>query len=282
VILALGYLLRNPEGFAPTWLFAESGRLRGTFRFSNQLSIYLLAAMPPAVGLGRFSAGWRFLWYALFIIVIGGVGSRGCMITGVLEMIALETFRPSDRKGWPVWTRLLVVAGLLIGVGLAMNEDYYFRRATGGETKFPLTFDSERVTNFRRAANELEQVFTGVGLGCFQALFGYEVHNTMLSLLAETGVFGLLAFSILMMTALPSLLQTLSCRHRVFREAGIFLAIAIGGLFLYGMTVNLLRSRFMWLMWGLARVGSPRNTRLGRRPDRFPQGGGCVKSNLPQ
>ncbi|OIP27501.1 hypothetical protein AUK22_05525 [bacterium CG2_30_54_10] len=234
------------------WTFGSFvGKLTFPFRFSNQLGGYLLGALPLAIGCGRKSLPARFFLYLGFLIVIAGVGSRSAMLIAILEFIVLEAICVGDDP-LPPAIRVAGLGCLIAWMGYALSGEWTFMRAIGAIDSLPFTSDPPRIEQIRRAVEFLPFWLQGIGLGCFFGGHTLEIHITPISLLTETGIGGLsLVGTWTALTILPAVQVALGKERGPRREVS-FLLVAIGALLLYSLFHNLLRTRFLWMLFGLA------------------------------
>jgi O-antigen ligase len=203
------WLALNPpdEGFV-SW----EGRAPSFLSYANSLAGYLNLLLPFALACcfvgtkaWKKTGGWTLLLGAIALACTqsrGGIVAFGCVIG-----LAIFLFVP----GWP--KRILFAAGL---IALALSVFFLgslLNPAHLGEIE-EITAAS-RLLFWVTAWNFfLGSPMWGIGIGNFQALYGWEidpllipsgqfgVHNLYLQFLSEAGLLGFLAFSVLLIVAI--------------------------------------------------------------------------------
>ena len=238
-----------PRYIADPQIGIHFGRARGPFLNSVRLGIYLSLAL----GMTWITLLWRGVWgrtghllglalCGLFAAAIGLTYTRsvwlGVAVAGLV--VSLMTFRGIPRRAVIVVTLFAVLLVGLMGQQLTAFKREYTAQDTAQSTKMRAVFAYVSWLMFQ------ERPLTGFGFGHYQhenrpylndrstdlqlqTVRGYVHHNTLLSMLVELGLLGLVPFVITV---------TLWCRtgwclwrdteapHWIRGQAVLFLAIA--------------------------------------------------------
>lgn len=177
----------------------------------NGVSLYIELLVPIAVWLSW--TRWRSMPFSVGLALIGGIalvitGSRGAWLgsaAGMLALLALIALTERNSLGRsigrvPVPARMLVVT-LVVAAGLVLSPILVTRLAGG---------DAGRIELWTAAWSIfLDHPLLGAGPGSWQGLRALEpitsgnlvvlaaAHNSVLQILAETGVVGLVAAAVL-------------------------------------------------------------------------------------
>jgi O-antigen ligase len=215
ILLCLGYVAtRGVVDYGRGVNLIENGRLNGAvngiFGNPNDLALTMVTFLPPAIviALSRHNSIEKRLTAtviaALMLATIVLTKSRGGMLGLVAALIVLVLIGARVRRGFPA----MLVAALLLASPFAPSS-YWTRMAS----TFDEQQDAREFTGSREARRIdmqegikvfLERPFTGVGVGQFQNYDfpgrrerWHETHNSLIQVASETGVFGLVAFSFL-------------------------------------------------------------------------------------
>lgn len=226
--------------------FYLSGRFKGLFNFTNQLGIFLVCLMPLAI-MDKFDKPVaRFSLYGIFFLILSSIASRSCFWVGVVQTILVEIFVPERKKAWLATFRYVALALIFFLVISIMATQPSLQRSLGNDSYKPLTFDSERMKNFREAFNASEYWLRGYGLGCFRQRNTYEVHNSAFSVLVETGVIGFIVFMVFCISILTRAYKAGDFTNAPDFRRALFLSLF--GIISLSMLHNLLRTRSCWLV----------------------------------
>jgi putative inorganic carbon (HCO3(-)) transporter len=213
----------------------KEGLLRsgGTIGTPNTAAAYLSLLLAPAASLLFVNLGRTYRLLAGAVLLLGGIAliltfSRGGWIAFALAAIALCLF-VWRRRGLSLRTPIaivVVVALLLLPFQSLISQRLLGDDKGSAESRIPLIRLALRIT--------ADHPFLGVGANNFTIVmdryltaefrsgFLYAVHNTFLLILAETGIFGLLAY-------LAFLLGTLRAGWQCWKfNDGFFSVIALG------------------------------------------------------
>jgi hypothetical protein len=172
--------------------FSTSGKLSWPCEFSGQLGI-ALNILFPLIFWQRQPTAKRFLLYGMLALNTGAIASRSVFWLSTAEILYLEFFLHGDNKPGKIVAKLLLLLCMAGMLTLYFGESYSFQRSLGQLEKNPLLFDEPRLISLRAALRTLPNWLQGYGLGCFKVFNHYEIHNTPLSLLVETGFIGFFA-----------------------------------------------------------------------------------------
>lgn len=261
---ALGMILQIVTGHYDPLFYNTARKLISTFKFPNQLAGFLVLFFPMIWEEAQRSGSWiRRLFYGAILIAtfvcIVATGSR----TGVAALVfcfgiyaSIYLVRANFR---------MLVAGVIFLAGfyfVVLLIDQHFgviNRAlsvintvtTQGEFT-----DSFRLMNWGVALQLFQKSpFLGYGLGNISVDYQYEIHNTYLSVVAEMGMIGAVAFALLFGYIIVTGIQNiriatkLANSHWIAISRGIFIGFLT--LLVYSTQQMMLRSRFLWLAIGL-------------------------------
>lgn len=246
-------------------------RATGTFEDPNAYATYLLisAGLSCFASHLRFSRPWNWQLVPIATAVLL-TGSRAAIValTVALLITAVVFGRRSAvirRVAFPgglfAGTTLFLIAGESTKAALSRGLSITDSTAEGTDIRFDL---------WRIAISLWEQYpFFGIGLGQFRTVsveqfganYGQLAHNTYLSVLAETGLVGILAFSII-----PILIavRTLSMVRQDQTGAWSFIAFSVLAVAVEAATLNLENFRPVWAFFGLILAMGFREITQGR------------------
>lgn len=204
------------------------GRVGSTLRNPNAYAMFLLLALMLA--LRRLSLATLRQGFSLRAVVLPTVvsitalygivfltGSRKGMLTGVGAVCVLALHLVLQQ---PIRRRLTVavlVLVLFVGLGAALYSAPQFSRVTdlAGALQGRSVYDSGLLNRTQMLQDAwrlwLERPFTGWGFDRFREVSGWNTysHNNYVELLANQGLFGLLLFLLIHVSAAIALLQAL-------------------------------------------------------------------------
>ena len=172
----------------------------GPFNNQNGLAAYLSCLIPFVLSFSLWKWKRAFVKCLLFLITVililslnwtfcrgGWLGA----IAGVILVILFTNYHKLKKVFWWLFSFSYILCVPLIGFGL-----FYYRNR-GDSNRFVLFHGAWRMIK--------ENPFLGKGLGTFmnycgeytKSLSGYYVHNCFLQIWAESGIFSLLAFLLL-------------------------------------------------------------------------------------
>ena len=206
-----------------------TGAVNGIFGNPNDLALTMVTFLPPAIviALSRHDSIEKRLSAAgiaaLMLATIVLTKSRGGMLGLVAELIVLVLMGGKVRRGFPA----ILVGVLLLASPFAPSSFWSRMNSIVDEEQDAREFTGSREA--RRIVMQeginvfLERPFTGVGAGQFQ---NYnppgrrepwrETHNALIQVASETGIFGLLAFSFLIVRCAMAAVAT---RRMLWRAA---------------------------------------------------------------
>jgi putative inorganic carbon (HCO3(-)) transporter len=186
-----------------------TGMGKGLFGNPNDLAICLNMLLPLAVVLGMTSRGirrWIFLGGAL--VMFGGIiftYSRGGFL-GIIFSFLFMLWKLSRRKRLRTMALVFVSLAVLLPV---LPGSYSKRILTIFESESDTTGSSHaRQELLMHGINQtMKRPIIGVGIGNFTiySLHGMVAHNSYVEIAAELGIFGLLAYLILILAPFRSL-----------------------------------------------------------------------------
>ncbi len=270
-ILALNFLAVivqrtgiSPE-FASVFFPGNAEKLCWPFQFSGQLGLSLTILFPVCIGSRSFTLPVRLLLYIMFLVNTGATGSRSVFWIALFEIFYAEFFMHktlSVQKNFMKGLALCCSTGLTL---LFFADDFSFQRSMGQIDASPLFFDEPRWNQIRLALRSLPVWLQGLGLGCCDFVFKTEIHNTPLSLIVETGLFGFGAACLFLFEILKAFYQANLQQHHLLKKA---LAMSLLTICFHAFFRNLVSNRACWLI--LAFCFSCKNfaTRAESRGDR--------------
>jgi len=268
------------KGGAPAWTYDEfTGRISSTLKFENQLPSFLLPIFVTCLFLAVLQSGistrWRIAFMVLsgaIIIVLFGTGSRTVYLMLVvcfagLAWVALREKRFNAFKFARVQAiAFVLIAGIILFIAsvLMTGQSYQGLGQTPAYER-PILMLADWIKG-NRALDEgrdyliqvVWQDFTNyILLGTGPKLFTLtyhmsEVHNTYLSLLIETGLFGAMTFLFWYWNVgYLSWRSLLLCKDHQNRLLGFSLLVGLMALFVYGLFMLGVRQRNIWFLAGL-------------------------------
>jgi O-antigen ligase len=202
----------------------EGGRLAGPvggiFGNPNDLAMNMTAFLPAAIVIalsGRQSAGRRLVaaaTAALMLATIVLTRSRGGALGVVAALVAIAIMGRSMRRGVGTITIIAVL------VATPFVPDAFWARMVSivdeeSDKQFTGSREARRTVMQEGVEAFLEHPLTGVGAGQFKnynppdrKVRWSETHNVLIQVASETGLFGLLAFSFLILAAAAAAVTT--------------------------------------------------------------------------
>ena len=235
ILLCMGYVAtRGVIDYARGVNMIEHGSrltaaVGGIFGNPNDLALTMVTFLPPAIVIAlsrlnslpkRFSAA---IIAALMLATIVLTRSRGGMLGLVAVLIALVLIGRKVRRGFPA-----LLVGVLLIASPFVPSSFWTRMASivdeeQDAREFTGSREARRVVMQEGIKTFLERPFTGVGAGQFQ---NYnppgrrerwrETHNALIQVASETGIFGLVAFSFLIVRGAMAAVST---RRMLWRAA---------------------------------------------------------------
>jgi O-antigen ligase len=219
IILCVGYIAaRGVIDYARGVNMVENGRLAGAvsgiFGNPNDLAMNMVTFMPAAaiVAISKQQAAWRRLIaagiVALMLATIVFTKSRGGVVGLTVMLAAFIILGGKVRRGFGA----IAVACILAATPF-MPPAFWARMQSMFDEKtdrqqFTGSSEARRIVMMEGISTFVERPFTGVGAGQFKNYNPSgrkerwrETHNALIQAAAETGIFGLLAFSFLIFRA---------------------------------------------------------------------------------
>jgi hypothetical protein len=229
--------------------FIVQMKYKGFFELSNQLAVFLVCFWPLAVLNLAEKPGRRFSLYFIFFIVLSYTASRIGLWIGIGQTILVEAILCGKQQNNFLLTRLFALIAIIFLVISIMATLPSMQRSLGNIEKAGLTIDQPRIKTFRSAFNASMSWLTGYGLGCFDKSHPHEIHNTLFSLLVETGILGFLVLTLGIIVVFNAFLRSDSC----YDMPGLKVALIVSclGIASIGTVHYLLRTRSCWLIFSI-------------------------------
>jgi O-antigen ligase len=232
----------------------NEGPASGLFSNPNDRAIIFSMLLPLAVALGlirRSLVGLLFLGLAsLFAVGVIASHSRA----GLLSSIATAAFliwKFGRRKRWVIWVAgALLIAFIALATMGSLGERFF------NPNKDKLESAEERKKVLKRAAVlSLRHSVIGLGIGNFHIYSFRELkaHNAYLEIAAELGFIGLLAYLIMLITPIRSLIRIerrpYDLKEKSAREI-YYLSIGLQGTFLAYLICSFFGSiQYSWFIY---------------------------------
>lgn len=259
-ILSIATIIAAATGLPVARLYGGtgSGRYSGSFEDPNLFGAYLALSMGLCLSVGgRRKALAVTASLTVMPIAIVLTGSRGAFLAAVLPF-ALILLNTLVRNALVPILAIVSALGIHFTVGSSGWRALLapsFERATGINSGTA----GDRVYIWGYAVEVWSaHPLLGVGPGQFvlksgelyHSADGAVAHNTIIGLLAETGLIGLLVY-----VSLPAIGVLLLLRHAI-PGVSFGLVLGAGSLFISMMSLSLENARFGWLLMGLILAGS--------------------------
>jgi O-antigen ligase len=246
ILLCVGYIAaRGVFDYARGVNLVEGGRLAGAvggiFGNPNDLAMNMVTLLPSAavVAISPRSSGLRrgtaALIVALMMATIVFTKSRGAMLGLVVMLVILVIVGRKIRRGFATMVAVGVVAATPF-----MPSSFWARMASIVDERrdareFTGSREARRIVMQEGIATFVERPLTGVGAGQFQnhdptgrQQPWKQTHNALIQTAAETGIFGLLAFTFLIVRGAMASVVTRRMLTRIRQRRGA--ADAIGAV----------------------------------------------------
>jgi len=277
--VVFGFLVTKHSPF-----YCATVKLVATFRNPNQMatfSLVLLAFAWEAVWAhrDRLRVLFGFIVFSLPWMIMETCSRSGIAVAGV-GGAAYFAHHLRKREWEPVY---VLCFGLLVAAAMVAGVKLFKLGLPGSKPVMTLLNgvfrDGEIVDSFRAENWQLgfqlfrEHPLFGVGLGDVAATWEYEIHNSYIALLAETGIVGFSTFLALIVYVLRTAWRNIGLVRRwrsewtwVARGAFVAFLLELG----FGIMHIVHRSRHLWFLIGLilamyvagraaeARKGEPR------------------------
>lgn len=269
IICFVGIVKGFITGFGDLFFFSDRAKLIATFKYPNQLAGFLVLFLPVFWELLWATRGKKRFGYALMcFVVLGGVvascSRAGIAVVGLLA-VGYCVWSLARKRYKQVLTLVSLGATLIVAICLvALFFADFFKVTPVGKTvssflqgsafQGGLT-DSFRVENWSNAIRLFQQFpVTGYGVGNVWIDYGYEIHNTYLSALAEMGIiggiallalFGYVAFIAYQNTKIAARLRPTWTPY----ARGLFAGLV--AYYIFATQHVIIRSRHLWLVFGL-------------------------------
>lgn len=278
VVLVSSFSVLAMFGEAPDWVYHGGGRIKSTSQSVNQLAAFVAPAVPLFLILSLKPSVTRAT-ALLYLTAVGfaaaalaGTGSRTALI---LTLVSFLLVALAAMLFWSARTGLaafILISCSTAALGFAFMVIAFLE---AGSSALPASLQTlarplDRFLNPSTLEAGLgprydqimivwrdwiDHPFFGVGPGNFKtyAVSEFEVHNTYLGTLIETGVPGLLLLllfqSVILILALKTALGGGAAERRIeaFALGAAFLIVSLYGLGSFG-----LRQRPLWILAGLA------------------------------
>ena len=260
----LGIIVQMLTNSYDLFFYSNARKLIASFKMPNQLGGFLILFFPLLwEEAQRRGPAIRRVFYGLALLALFGcvvaTGSRsavGALVFGMGLYGLFYLFRLN--------VKMLLAGGVFAAAGLVLiqllqDQIWVVKRALSVlsiETIQNRLTDSWRLENWNLGLQLFgENPINGYGLGNVHIDFEHEIHNLYVSIMAEMGIIGVLAFVLLMGYVMILMLRNL--RISALLESAYWSAISRGlfigfaTFFVYSTQHMMLRSRFLWLAIGL-------------------------------
>ncbi len=246
------------------FFYSDANKLIATFRFPNQLGGYLVLFLPllceEIVKSERAAhrVGYGILLILLLIDLVAS-GSRSALMAALfagMVYFAINSIKVNIRLilGASILALIVYVLALVLS-----NYVEVIQRAFSALHSVILQgqiTDEFRLMNWALAFSIFqESPWVGYGVGNVQYDYVFEIHNSYLSVLAEMGIVGVAALLYLVGYIGFTTCQNMRLAHKANSLAwvGTTRAFFVGFLTeaVYLTQHQMLRSRFLWLFFGL-------------------------------
>jgi hypothetical protein len=225
------------------------GRPKALFKDPNVLGPYLVPAVAITwLAWHRSRSGWMA---AAHVLLLGGTvatGSRGAWLNVLIVLLLLSLTYPVTALRYALRGALLLMAlaGTILAAGLVEEvgivADLYETRLAKQD------YDSERL---QATANAIRAGFdhpTGVGPAEIRSHAGNEPHNTLVKVMAETGLASLVAMLAFFAAAVVAYFLRCQCHDWPDRALGGLCFALFCGQFVNTLFVDALHWRHYWII----------------------------------
>jgi len=246
-------------------------RAQGLMADPNFYMMVLLALLPLALAWAATSrAGWRrYLWVPailLFMALVPMTSSRGALIATALLLVT-GAWLSRSRRGLmgsrafeQNWQRTALLGLLLCVSGLALvfavSPLHVARAIQSTDVSDLSTLSEGRFDIYLRILHSF--VHHPLGIGLYNTLavnsgIGKFAHNSLLQIMAEMGVPGLIAYGWLFLVTLGEVLRfPQGSRYSVWLVA---LGLGVLGVYYSGLFISVYYDEVIALLWGLTAAG---------------------------
>lgn len=248
-----------------------AGRPKGLFKDPNVAAPFVGAAF--LYGMSRWMVGHERLSVKLvaelttLLIAVMLVFSRGALVNTVIGLGIVFLCSAVSARALLRW----LLVGMFV-IPVAVQGFLNLAQQTGQTSRLNVANDYDkygRLMAWRAGLNTLQEHPLGVGPGQYEAYsVAYQLrvgniqyltasaHNTYLRVAVENGVFGLLAYAVMLAWALATAARNWWWyrRQRLLQAAAIsaFSLAALVGIVCEGVIVDTLHWRHLWLIIGVA------------------------------
>ncbi|HEX6791313.1 MAG TPA: O-antigen ligase family protein [Candidatus Krumholzibacteria bacterium] len=234
-------------------------RFSGAHPNANLAAALMCSSLPLGIfGVKHSSRGLRVLYVVGVVVVIAAMFatfSRSMVFPFTLVVIAMLVREARSRRAY-------ISIGVLVALGLVLAPHAYWERVFGLRQAFESeTLDWSVYLRLiaMRTAWELFQhhPFTGVGLGNFSDAAAYQLfvripaHNTFLEILVGLGIFGLLAYVLVILSGLRHSLagarQRWSHHPSWMRSASFYWSLSAISICVSALFGNLMFRYYLWV-----------------------------------
>lgn len=249
-----------------------SGQVRSTFRFPNQLSLYLVitgavaSAFIVSPTASRWSRRLAILAMPILILVLVYSGSRSGVAAAMGATAVLLAFH-GRRKALYIPAVVFIAAGALWATSLTSNGDAwqdirdrydFFSAFLESKSTGELQFYKETNQVAWSAFYDHPIVGSGIGAVVDTGLSedqAYEIHNTYLGLLGQTGLLGLFAFAAVVLAVMRNIVRARRYATSAFvRALAEGCVAAIVAMAIHGYGNFDWRLRHLWLVLAFTSV----------------------------
>ncbi|MFW8596395.1 O-antigen ligase family protein [Cribrihabitans neustonicus] len=278
VVLVSSFSVLAVFAEAPDWVYHGGGRIKSTSQSVNQLAAFVAPALPLFLILCLRASVSRATTLAYFTIVgfaavaLAGTGSRTALVLALVSFLLVVLAALMFWASRPGFAAVILASCAALVLGFALLVIAFLEAGASALPGFletlarpldrflnPSTLEDGLGPRYEQMVlvwrGWVDHPFFGVGPGNFKSytVSDFEVHNTYLGTLIETGVPGLL---LLLLFQAAIMLMALKCafgpgpgarRIQAFALFAAFLIVSLYGLGSFG-----LRQRPFWILAGLA------------------------------
>jgi O-antigen ligase len=246
----------------------RSSRIRGgavgTFRNTGQAGIFFVTAIAMALPLQRISIGRARQEVNLWFIVLGLATAFTVKRSALVALAIILTLFFIRERGWRGKARTLMTVGIAACI-LIPAAGWLWETSPAFRWRVNKKLDTQVVTELGEGDGFImetagvaltafsDRPLVGVGLAGVAGIYSdkYEVHNTYLSVLAESGLLGILVYGSFVVVLFRGCARPKNDDPRTEQFSRLIIPGLVGLFIAYGYT-NHLRKREFWTTVALA------------------------------
>jgi len=228
-------------------------------RLPNQLALYLIICFslyllfkenfPANKFFNIIHISLPFLFFVAVVITGSGVGMCvAFLLTGYSYLLDIKKIKSISKALYLIFGVIAIVGLFIFLLKNSPNAFFLIKKESKLILKniysFSLVKGDMREENFRIGFNLFcRNPINGVGLGNVKGNYTeYEIHNSYLSILAETGLLGFIPLILLLLYILIFIFKYANSLERLIRTTLIY-----GGVLFYALLHYVIRERWWWL-----------------------------------